>query len=325
MLRFIRLKNIICLVILVVSLSLNSAIGICSELNILGTGLHEDIIIRDWSAYPSVERLYSSNNNFDFHKIWIVRGYDLFNLIGTENLKKDRDYGITFIASDGVQITRTVSQLKNLYYYPDFTVNFENPVLPMIGFWRAELFDNLGYPDEVSWEQRLLNDSDRDDRAPRLYLGQQRGMVSDKNQQFFIRNLVAIVVGEARSAKEEGMEDNSSLTSEKQPPAGANTGQSTPRDPEVSDSELIAGDNETIDTLEDSDPEDDIRGDYMLDNDPEDELTVEESAETTQLVTGREFGFINEESYLWVAYLTIIGMVVLLPIVNILLKRRLNK
>ncbi|HPZ12443.1 MAG TPA: hypothetical protein PKV91_08855, partial [Bacillota bacterium] len=63
-------------------------------LTVTGTGLHQDVLIYegDWSNYTEVVRYYSSNNNHDYHKIWKVKGYDLFELLGAQNLKTDQDY-----------------------------------------------------------------------------------------------------------------------------------------------------------------------------------------------------------------------------------------
>jgi DMSO/TMAO reductase YedYZ molybdopterin-dependent catalytic subunit len=169
-------------------------------LTITGTGLEQDVVFyeSDWDIGTMEERFYSSNNNFDFHKIWKVKGYDLFSLIGSSNLKADQDYPITFIAVDGARITRTVNQLQSLYYYPDFTVASGELVAPMLAFYRAELFDSPGLPTTVAWQDRELTESDIDNNAPRLHMGQAEGNVSDINQQFFLRDLVRIVVGEER-------------------------------------------------------------------------------------------------------------------------------
>ncbi len=168
-----------------------------SILKITGTGLFKDVMISSLDDFEEIERFYSSNNNFDFHKIWKVKGYDLMELIGKENLKDNQDYPITFVAADGLKITRTLSELQNLYYYPDFTLNSEETVAPMIGFYRAELLDAQGFPESVTWSDRQFTSADWDDRSPRLYIGQQKGNLSDKNQQYFVRELTEIIIGEA--------------------------------------------------------------------------------------------------------------------------------
>lgn len=84
-------------------------------LTVTGTGLHQDVLIYegDWSNYTEVVRYYSSNNNFDYHKIWKVKGYDLFELLGAQNLKTDQDYEVTFVAADGARVTRKISELQS--------------------------------------------------------------------------------------------------------------------------------------------------------------------------------------------------------------------
>ena len=167
---------------------------------ITGSGLKEDVQISNWSAYSSalVDRYYSSNNNWNFHKIWKVRGFDLFSLFGTGNLKTDQDYTVTFVAADGLRYSESISSLKDRYYYPHFTGS-GSQVYPVIGFYRAALFEpNVpGLPVSVTWSDRSLTAGDLDDMAPRLYLGQ-KGNPSDRNQPLFVRELVRIVVGEER-------------------------------------------------------------------------------------------------------------------------------
>jgi hypothetical protein len=190
-------RGLVIFLILILLLS-GTPDGQAAGLEITGTGLVEDVIISNWNNYSLRQRFYSSNNNFDFHKIWKVKGYDFFDLLGSGNLKTDQDYTITFIASDGAKKAWRISALRSLNYYSDFTIGSGQRVLPMIGFYRAELFDNLGLPSEVEWQDRTLTEADKDDRAPRLYIGQTAGNVSDKNQQFFIRDLARIQVGEVR-------------------------------------------------------------------------------------------------------------------------------
>jgi len=173
-------------------------------LTVTGTGLHQDVLIYegDWSNYTEVVRYYSSNNNFDYHKIWKVKGYDLFELLGAQNLKTDQDYEVTFVAADGAPVTRKISELQSQYYYPQFTVESGQLVAPMLGFYRAALyepdFQGRPDPDEIIWEDRELTEADRDANAPRLHMGQAAGQVSENNQSFFLRDLVRIVVGEER-------------------------------------------------------------------------------------------------------------------------------
>jgi len=169
-------------------------------LTITGTGLHHDVLIyeEDWSKYDLVERYYSSNNRDDFHHIWKVGGYDLFEVMGgLENIKSDQDYVVTFLAADGLGKTRTVSQLQSQYFYPNFDVANGEPVAPMIGFYRTDLYEHLHLPDpaDVVWEDKALAE---DVHVPRLILGQAQGDVSEKTQPDYLKNLSRIVVGEER-------------------------------------------------------------------------------------------------------------------------------
>jgi hypothetical protein len=173
---------------------------------ITGTGLQQDVFLAAadlrFNNPTLVERYYTSSNNWDFHKIWKVKGFDLFNLMGAENLKTDRDYPVTFQAADGLKYTETVSSLKSRCYHPEFAAAGGKPVGPLIGVYRQAVFEPnyQGLPGEVSWADRQLTAGDRDDRAPRLYLGQKQGNPSDRNQSLFVRDLVRIVVGEERPA-----------------------------------------------------------------------------------------------------------------------------
>lgn len=176
-----------------------------ATLLLTGTGLKEDVLVgtADWNINnPAfVNRYFSSNNNWDFHKIWKVKGLDLLSLFGPGNLKTDQDYTVTFVSADGLKYTETISSLKNRYYYPQFTIASGTRVDPMIGFYRHTPFepDYQGLPATVTWTDRPLTEADLDGQAPRLYLGQ-RGSPSDLNQPFFVRELVRIVVGEERPA-----------------------------------------------------------------------------------------------------------------------------
>lgn len=170
---------------------------------ITGTGLKEDVSIysSQWLDFhhPDLEeRYYSSNNRFNFHKIWKVKGFDLLTLMGKDNLKNDQDYPITFIASDGAEYTESLSSLTDRYYYPHFTPEGEEPILPMIGFYRTELYDSNDPKPPVTWEDQPLSAQDLDGVAPRLYLGQRQGEMSDANNSLFLRSLIKIVVGEKR-------------------------------------------------------------------------------------------------------------------------------
>ncbi|WP_034638866.1 ligand-binding sensor domain-containing protein [Desulfofalx alkaliphila] len=185
------------------------ALAAAPDLIITGTGLEQDVMIyaSDWDNYQMVERIYSSNNSFGTHRIQKVRGYDLFELIGVGNLKTDQDYLVKFIASDNFSSTRSVSNLLDLYTYPDFGIDSEQSVMPTLGFYSVELFtssqDSLSPP--VTYADLELS---TDNGAPRLYLGQQKGNIHDQNHSDFVSNVVRIVVGEERPADDPPPGDN---------------------------------------------------------------------------------------------------------------------
>ncbi len=184
-----------------------AALAAKPDLVITGTGVYEDVVIYpgEWSRYTQVVRTYSTNNNFDYHKIWKVKGYDLFVLIGVNNLKSQK-YTVTFIAKDGARLSKTIGQLRSQFYYPKFSGE-GSAVAPTIGFYRAVLFnpDYQGKPDpaDAIWQDRELTEADRDnEESPRLYFGQASGQYSENNQSFFLKNLACIVVGEERPVEE---------------------------------------------------------------------------------------------------------------------------
>lgn len=214
------------------------------DLIITGTGLKKDVVIypNDWSNYIRKERYYSSNNTLNFHHIWKVRGYDLFDIIKTDNLvDASKDYLLTFVARnrDGTEtrISRTMNDLKNRYYYPHFDPNEEIPVPPMIGFERADLYEHQGLPvpADVVWGDKPF---ERDNDAPRLYFGQAKGNVSDKNMTFFLYGLFKIVVGEERppgddgdDGSDEGDGSGSGGMGTTTPPGGGSSGTGTTQPP----------------------------------------------------------------------------------------------
>jgi hypothetical protein len=180
------------------------------DLIITGTGLYEDVVIYpgDWGqyAYAVDERYYSSNNALDFHHIWKVWGYDLFSIIGIRNLKSQK-YAITFYSRDGAKMEMTIGDLRSRFYYPRFDVSKGKPIAPMIGFKRVDLYEyqdkdgNPPDPVDVIFEDKPVGD---DSKAPRLYFGQSKDKVSDRNMTFFLYKLAKIVVGDERpSAKDE--------------------------------------------------------------------------------------------------------------------------
>ncbi|WP_238442406.1 Ig-like domain-containing protein, partial [Desulfofalx alkaliphila] len=174
------------------------------ELVITGTGLKEDVYLyqSDWLDFDNedfIERYYSSVNNWNFYKIWRVRGWDLIDLLGEDNLKEG-NWSIRFTASDGLSMAWTIDDLYGRYYYPEFSTDDGVQVGPMIAAYRAALFEPnyAGKPSEIEWEDRELTEADFDHEHPRVYMGQPEGEPEFKNQPFFIRKLVRIVVGEER-------------------------------------------------------------------------------------------------------------------------------
>ncbi len=186
---------------------------------ITGTGLEQDIYLYEadlaFNNPRMVEYYYSSNNNWDFKSILKVRGFDLLELLdqyGEGNLKEG-DWPLTFISRDGLVIPQllpggdyfpfpmTISTLQERYYYSDLTLASEERVDPMIGIYRASLYNNNNPQPPVSWDDRELTEGDMDNynNPPlRLYFGQARGNIEDRNQPFFNRELIRIVVGAER-------------------------------------------------------------------------------------------------------------------------------
>ena len=173
------------------------------DLLITGSGLEKDVFLyeSDWLNFDSPEmviRYYSSNNNFDFHKIWKVKGFDLLALLEEGKLKPEKDWDITFVARDGLEFAMRMSTLQDLYYYCDLTLESAEAVGPLLGFYRTELYDSNKPDPPASWDDPELTKTDLDEHAPRLYMGQKQGDISDRNQPFFVRELVRILVGEER-------------------------------------------------------------------------------------------------------------------------------
>lgn len=166
---------------------------------ITGTGLKNDVVISgaDWSRLAIEERYFSSNNKDGFHKINKVKGYDLFStLIGAENLNVEDDT-VYFTASDGFERSKTVKTLKSeQYYYRDFTENNQEPVNPMIGVFKKELFSAQSDYIGASWEDQPINEIEDKLSTPQIIFGQSG--IDDKNQSSWVSKLVKIRVGDER-------------------------------------------------------------------------------------------------------------------------------
>ncbi|NYB74419.1 MULTISPECIES: S-layer homology domain-containing protein [Sedimentibacter] len=168
------------------------------DLLITGTGINEEVIITeaDWSKYSMVEKIFSTNNSLGFHKIVKAKGYDLFELIGTDNLKNDYDYEVKFTCADGFEFTKTISELKNTYSYNDFTEKTKSNVSPMIAKYNAVLAD---YPKDVfappiTWSDRELTEKDLDRDFPKLVFGQNG--IDDMNMSKWGKEVIKITIGE---------------------------------------------------------------------------------------------------------------------------------
>ncbi len=171
------------------------------ELLITGTGINEEVRITesDWSKYQMIERIYSGNNSLNFHKIIKAKGYDLFDLIGKNNLKTNEDYQIKFTCADGLEFTKTIGELKNTYYFRDFTDKSKEKSEPMIAKYTAVLADyskdNFSPP--IKWEDRNIIEKDLDKGFPKLVFGQSN--IDDMNLSQWGKDVVKITIGEDRT------------------------------------------------------------------------------------------------------------------------------
>src|SRR6056297_1032080 len=184
----------------------NYAEGTEVELLITGTGIDKEVSITsdDWDEYTMVERTYSANNSLNFHKIIKTKGYDLFELIGEDNLKTDQDYEMLFICSDGFQFTKTVEELKNLYFFTNFTEDSKVSSRPMLAKYSTVLAD---YPKDsfdppISWEDQAITEEDLDADFPKLVFGQTD--IDDMNLSKWGKEVVKIVIGEEIKSEEAG-------------------------------------------------------------------------------------------------------------------------
>jgi len=179
-------------------LPLASAYATDIELMITGSGVNNDVVITavDWSKYNVVERFYSTNNSLGFHKIVKAKGYDLFELIGEDNIKSGSDYNVKFTCSDGFEFTRLLSELKNANYYSNFTEESKTIVLPMIAKYTSVLAD---FPKDVfappiNFIDKEITEADSDSGFPKLVFGQIS--IDDMNMSKWGKEIVKITVGE---------------------------------------------------------------------------------------------------------------------------------
>lgn len=178
-----------------------------SELLITGTGIYEEVNIKgsDWSDYPLREGIYSTNNSLNFHKIIKVKGYDLFELIGKDNLKSHKDYNVKFTCSDGFEFTKSLSQLQNTFTYKDFSEDSKEEAVPLLAKYTAVLADfpkNNFFP-PITWQDRALTEKDLDKGFPKLVFGQTH--IDDMNMSKWGKDVVKITIGHERPSKNDAL------------------------------------------------------------------------------------------------------------------------
>lgn len=181
------------------------------DLLITGTGVKEEVRIseKDWTNYEIVEKTYSTNNSLNFHKIVKARGYDLFKLIGVDNLKKDKDYKVKFTSSDGFEFATTISELKSKYYYSDFTASSKIGSTPMIAKYTKVIADfpkNLFNP-PIKWEDKPITEKDLDKSFPKLAFGQTD--IDDMNMSKWAKDVVKITIGDEVKSKDSNKSNSS--------------------------------------------------------------------------------------------------------------------
>lgn len=168
------------------------------ELLITGSGVKEEVAIgdSDWSKYTLKESIYSANNSLGFHKIIKAKGYDLFELIGKDNLKTDKDYNVKFTCADGFEFEKSISELQNVYQYKDFTEKTKKKIGPMIAKYTAVLAD---YPKNkfsppITFTDRPINEDDLDKDFPKLVFGQDG--IDDMNLSKWGKQVIKITIGD---------------------------------------------------------------------------------------------------------------------------------
>lgn len=170
------------------------------DLIITGSGVYEEVRISstDWEKYSLVEKTYSTNNSLGFHKIVKTKGYDLFEIIGENNLKTDADYAVKFTCSDGFEFTKTISELKNAYSYNDFTENTKSKASPMIARYTTVLadFPKDNFVPPVTWTDKAISEENLDKDFPKLVFGQTS--IDDMNMSKWGKDIVKITVGDER-------------------------------------------------------------------------------------------------------------------------------
>jgi hypothetical protein len=167
---------------------------------ITGSGLRKEIVLNpsEWTLdNPGfVDAFFSSNNHFGYHKIWRVKGYDLFRLLAEAGFHELPEISITFVGGDNFTHKETLKSLRSRRCFPDFTTGSDEPSKPIIVLYSALMFDAQDPQMPVFWEPRPLTEADYDRQRPRLMMGQRQDDPGDDNQVFFVGDLVRILVGE---------------------------------------------------------------------------------------------------------------------------------
>jgi len=164
------------------------------ELLITGSGVYSEVRIStdDWQKYEMVDRLYSALNSLKFHKIVKTRGYDLFDLIGYQNLRTDQNYDVTFTCADGYMFVKSVDSLKNTY----FTEGTKEEVRPILARYVAVISDypEANYDPPITWEDRELTEDDLDPDFPKLIFGQ--AYEGEINMPGWGKEIIRITIGD---------------------------------------------------------------------------------------------------------------------------------
>lgn len=211
--NIMRKKLMIFMLVLSIIISPLSSLSIkveaaSTDLTITGIGLNKDVAITsgDWSKYKLSEEYYSTNNSLGFHKIIKVKGYDLFELMGENNLKKDKDYIVNFTCADGFKFTKSISELKNTYYYKDFTEASKEKAKAMIVTHTTVLADHPKntFKPPIKWSDRAITEKDKDNAFPKLTFGQVG--IDDMNMSSWGKEVIKITVGDERKSDKTSMD-----------------------------------------------------------------------------------------------------------------------
>ena len=123
-----------------------------------------------------------------------LKGYDLLDLIGKNNLKSNDNYKVVVEAKDGFRVNMTMKDLTEAYWFKDHTKGSKQPVKPMIAKYNAVLVDvPIGkFNPPTEWEDRDITEDDLETSFPRLVYGQKD--VDDQNGTDWIKDVVKITI-----------------------------------------------------------------------------------------------------------------------------------